>query len=513
MSLITRSATDLLSDLEARKLSSVELTKAYLDRIEKHDGAIKAFLLVDPGVALARAKEIDDRRAAGRPLGKLGGLPVAIKDVICTQGVKTTCASKILQNFVPPYDATVVKKLKAADAVLIGKTNMDEFAMGGSTENSAYFKTTNPWDTSRVPGGSSGGAAACLAAGMAPLSIGTDTGGSIRQPAAFCSVTGLKPTYGRVSRYGLVAFASSLDQIGPLGHSAEDCALLLEVLAGPDPLDSTSADLPAPEYSRTVNQPLQGLKLGLVREHFGPGLNSEIEAAVREAVKVYESLGAKVSEVSMPHSKYGIATYYIIAPSEASSNLARYDGVHYGYRTDEKQMLAELAAEQQKYEAEKNAKKLADLDTPLIRLYRKTRAEGFGPEVKRRIMLGTYTLSAGYYDAYYLKALKVRRLIRGEYDKAFEQVDFIVGPTTPSPAFKLGEKTDDPLSMYLEDLYTVTMNLAGIGGMSIPCGFTKSGLPIGLQLQCRPFDEERLLRAAAMFQRATDWHSKRPALG
>jgi aspartyl-tRNA(Asn)/glutamyl-tRNA(Gln) amidotransferase subunit A len=347
---------------------------------------------------------------------------------------------------------------------------------------------------------------------MAPLSIGTDTGGSIRQPAAFCGVTGLKPTYGRVSRYGLVAFASSLDQIGPLGHSAEDCALLLEVLAGHDPLDSTSAHLPVPEYSKTVKQPLSGLKLGLAREYFAAGLNSEIEAAVRDAIRAYESLGATVKEVAMPNTKYGIATYYIIAPSEASSNLARYDGVHYGYRTEEKTMLAELAAEQQRYEAEKSQKKLADLDTPLIRLYRRTRAEGFGSEVKRRIMLGTYTLSAGYYDAYYLKALKVRRLIRGDYDKAFDEVDFIVGPTTPSPAFKLGEKTDDPLSMYLEDLYTVTANLAGIGGISLPCGFTEAGLPIGLQMQCRPFDEERLLQAAAMYQRATDWHTKRPAL-
>jgi aspartyl-tRNA(Asn)/glutamyl-tRNA(Gln) amidotransferase subunit A len=513
MSLISRSAAELISDLGARKVSSVELTRAYLEQIRAHDGKIKAFLLVDPDAALARAKEIDDRRAAGKPVGRLGGLPVAIKDVICTQGVRTTCASKILQNFVPPYDATVVKRLKEADAVLIGKTNMDEFAMGGSNENSAYFKTTNPWDTTRVPGGSSGGSAACLAAGMAPLSIGTDTGGSIRQPAAFCSVTGLRTTYGRVSRYGLVAFASSLDQIGPMGHTAEDCAVLLEVLAGYDPLDSTSANLPVPEYSKTVNQPLKGLKLGLPREFFVAGLDGEIEAAVREALKVYQSLGATVRDVSMPHSKYGIATYYIIAPSEASSNLARYDGVHYGYRTDEKQMLAELESEQKKYEGARDAKKLADLDTPLIRLYRKTRAEGFGPEVKRRIMLGTYTLSAGYYDAYYLKALKVRRLIRGDYDKAFEQVDFIVGPTTPSPPFKIGEKTDDPLSMYLEDLYTVTTNLAGLGGISIPCGFTKSGLPIGLQLQSRPFDEERLLQAAAMYQRATDWHTRRPGLG
>src|SRR5262245_3120508 len=512
MSLISRSAAELLHDLESRKVSSAELTRAYLDQIQKHDSKVKAFLLVNPDAALARAKEIDDRRAAGKPVGKLGGLPVAIKDVICTQGVKTTCASKILQNFVPPYDATTVKKLKAADAVLIGKTNMDEFAMGGSTENSAYFKTSNPWDISRVPGGSSGGAAACVAAAMAPRSIGTDTGGPLRPPAACCVVTGIKPTYGRVSRYGLVAFASSLDQIAPLGRSAEDCALLLEVLAGHDPLDSTSANLTTPEYSKSVNQPLQGLKLGIAREYFVAGLDGEIEAAVRAAIKTYESLGATVKEVSMPNTKYGIATYYIIAPSEASSNLARYDGVHYGYRTEEKQMLAELADEQKGYEAEKNQKKLAELDTPLIRLYRKTRAEGFGPEVKRRIMLGTYTLSAGYYDAYYLKALKVRRLIRGDYDKAFEQVDFLVGPTTPSPAFKIGEKIDDPLSMYLEDLYTVPTNLAGLAGISVPCGFTKSGLPIGLQMQCRPFDEERLLQAAAMYQKATDWHTKRPGL-
>jgi aspartyl-tRNA(Asn)/glutamyl-tRNA(Gln) amidotransferase subunit A len=512
MSIFSRTAADLLRDLAARKVSSVELTKAYLDQIAAHDGKIRAFLHVDPDRVLAQAKAIDERRGRGEAVGKLGGLPVAIKDVICTKGQRTTCGSKMLENFVPPYDATVVEKLKAADAVLIGKTNMDEFAMGGSTENSAYFKTRNPWDTERVPGGSSGGAAACLAASMAPLSIGTDTGGSIRQPAAFCGVTGLKPTYGRVSRYGLVAFASSLDQIGPLGATAEDCALLLEVLAGHDPRDSTSANVPVPSYSATVNQPLKGLRLGLVKEFFVSGLNGEIEAAVREAVKVYEKLGATVEELSMPHSKYGIAVYYIIAPSEASSNLARYDGAHYGYRCDEKQMLAELAAEEQRLQAAGDKEGMADLDTPLIRMYRQTRAEGFGPEVMRRIMLGTYTLSAGYYDAYYLKALKVRRLIRGDYDAAFQKVDFIVGPTTPSPAFKVGEKTDDPLSMYLEDLYTVTTNLAGIGGISVPCGMTKSGLPIGLQLQCRPFDEERLLQAATMFQRDTDWHTRRPKL-
>jgi aspartyl-tRNA(Asn)/glutamyl-tRNA(Gln) amidotransferase subunit A len=509
MSLLQATAADLIASLRSGKVSSVEVTTAYLDQIAAHDGKIKAFLHVDRDAALAAARAIDDKRAAGQPLGKLAGLPVAIKDVICTQGVRTTCASKMLENFVPPYDATVVRKLKAADAVLIGKTNMDEFAMGGSTENSAFHPTHNPWDFARVPGGSSGGAAACLAASMAPLSIGTDTGGSIRQPAAFCGVSGLKPTYGRVSRFGLVAFASSLDQIGPMGHTAEDCALLLEVLAGHDPHDSTSANVPSPAYTEEIKKPLSGLKIGLVKEHFGKGLDSEIGAAVQAAVKVYESLGAQVKEVSLPHSGYGIATYYIIAPSEASSNLARYDGVHYGYRCDEKKMLADLAAEKEALEKAGDEPGLDKLDNALIRMYRQSRSEGFGPEVKRRIMLGTYTLSAGYYDAYYLKALKVRRLIRADYDAAFQEVDFIVGPTTPNPAFKIGEKTDDPLAMYLEDLYTVTTNLAGIPGMSIPCGFTASGLPIGLQLQGKPFDEAGLLRAAYAYQQKTDWHNRR----
>jgi aspartyl-tRNA(Asn)/glutamyl-tRNA(Gln) amidotransferase subunit A len=513
MSLLQSTAADLISSLRTGQVSSVELTTAYLDQIQSHDGQIQAFLHVDREAALAAAKAIDDKRAAGKTLGKLAGLPVAIKDVICTQGVRTTCASKMLENFVPPYDATVVTKLKQADAVLIGKTNMDEFAMGGSTENSAFHPTRNPWDIARVPGGSSGGAAACLAASMAPLSIGTDTGGSIRQPAAFCGVSGLKPTYGRVSRYGLVAFASSLDQIGPMGHTAEDCAILLEVLAGHDPKDSTSADIAAPSYSEQIKQPLAGLKIGIVKEHFGTGLDSEIGAAVQAAVKLYESLGAKVKEVSLPHSKYGIATYYIIAPSEASSNLARYDGVHYGYRCEEKSMLAELAAEKAVLEKANDQKGLRKLDNSLIRLYRQSRSEGFGAEVKRRIMLGTYTLSAGYYDAYYVKALKVRRLIRGDYDAAFKDVDFIAGPTTPSPAFKLGEKTDDPLAMYLEDLYTVVTNLAGIPGMSIPCGFTSSGLPIGLQLQGRPFEESLLLQAAHAYQQKSDFHNRRATVG
>jgi aspartyl-tRNA(Asn)/glutamyl-tRNA(Gln) amidotransferase subunit A len=384
--------------------------------------------------------------------------------------------------------------------------------MGGSTENSAFGATRNPWALDRIPGGSSGGSAACVAAQMAPLAVGTDTGGSIRQPAGLCGVTGLKPTYGCVSRYGLVAFASSLDQVGPLAATAEDAALLLEVIAGHDPRDSTSIDRPAPPYHREVRQPPAGLKIGLVREHFGAGLDGEVEAAVREAVRVYESLGATVKHVSLPHGKYAVATYYVIAPCEASSNLARYDGVHYGYRTDARTMIAELEAERRALAAAGDAESPAELDNALVRMYRRTRAEGFGPEVKRRIMLGTYALSAGYYDAYYLKALKVRRLIRQDYDRAFEEVDVIAGPVAPATAYKIGEKVDDPLAMYLFDLYTVGANLAGIGGISIPCGHGSGGLPIGLHLQAPPFEESRLLRAAHMFQQTTDWHRRRPAL-
>ena len=375
-----------------------------------------------------------------------------------------------------------------------------------STENSAFQLTRNPWDVERIPGGSSGGAAACVAAAMAPLSIGTDTGGSIRQPAALCGVSGMKPTYGRVSRYGLVAFASSLDQVGPLASNAEDLALLMEVLAGHDPLDSTSAPVDVPSYTATVQQPLEGLRVGWIPEQFRSGLDPEIEAATQEALDVYRSLGASVQEVALPHARYGIATYYIIAPCEASGNLARYDGVHYGYRTDEQSMLAELREQRQAAAAP------TDVESPLVRMYRKTRSEGFGSEVKRRIMLGTYALSKGYYDAYYLKAQKVRRLIRDDYDQAFQKVDVLLGPVTASPAFRIGEKTDDPLAMYLEDLYTVTANLAGIAGISIPCGFTSESLPIGLQLQASPFQEEKLLRASYMYQAATDWHSRRPEL-
>jgi aspartyl-tRNA(Asn)/glutamyl-tRNA(Gln) amidotransferase subunit A len=512
MTLAKQSARQLLQRLEAGEVSSVELTQAYLERIGAVEQHVGAFLRVDAERALRQAADVDAHRAQRKPLGRLAGLPVAVKDVLCDQGELTTCASRMLANFRPPYDATVVAKLKAADAVLLGRTNMDEFAMGGSTENSAFQKTHNPWDLERTPGGSSGGAAACVAAGMAPLSIGTDTGGSIRQPAGLCGVVGMKPTYGRVSRYGLVAFASSLDQVGPLAASVGDAALLLETIAGHDWRDSTSLDLPVPSFTATVDQPLPGLRIGWAREHFAEGLDPEVETTVRTALDVYESLGAKVKEISLPHGKYGVATYYVIAPSEASSNLARYDGVHFGYRTDELAMLTELAAERKQLEASRDRAGLAELDSALVRMYRRTRAEGFGPEVKRRIMLGTYALSAGYYDAYYLKALKVRRLIRQDFDRAFAQVDLIAGPITASPAFKLGEMSGDPLAMYLVDLYTVSANLAGIPGLCLPCGFTRSGLPIGLQLQAPPLEEARLLRGARMYEQATEWHQRRAPL-
>ena len=508
--LLDASAVELSERLARGEISSSEITAAYLDEIDRRDPKIQAFLCVDREAALARAAQIDDKRRRGEPVGRLAGLPVAIKDLLCTAGEPTTCGSRMLEGFRPPYDATVVARLKAADAVLIGKTNMDEFAMGGSNENSAFHVTRNPWDLDRVPGGSSGGAAAAVAAGMAPLSVGSDTGGSIRQPAGLCGVTGLKPTYGRVSRYGLVAFASSLDQIGPLARSAEDAAMLLEVLAGHDPLDSTSADRPTPPYTRTVRQPLAGLRLAVAEEHFASGLDAEVEAAVRRAIDVYRSLGAKIVDARLPHAKYGVATYYIIAPCEASSNLARYDGAHYGYRADEAKMLAELNAERAQLEKNRDERGLSQLDNALVRMYRRSRAEGFGAEVKRRIMLGTYALSAGYYEAYYLKALKVRRLIRQDFDRVFEQADLLIGPVTSTPAYRIGEKANDPLSMYLDDLYTVSANLAGLCGIAIPCGISSSGLPIGVQLQGPPFEEDRLLRAAHMFQVATDWSQRRP---
>jgi aspartyl-tRNA(Asn)/glutamyl-tRNA(Gln) amidotransferase subunit A len=509
MSLHEQTASSHLRALEAGQLTAVDLTQACLDRIDAADERVGAFLRVDKEGALQHAAAIDARRAQRQPIGALAGLPVAVKDNLCERGALTTCASRMLERFQSPYDATVIAKLRAADAVLIGRTNLDEFAMGGSTESSAFQTTRNPWDLERTPGGSSGGSAAAVAAGMAPLAIGSDTGGSIRQPAGLCGVVGMKPTYGRVSRYGLVAFASSLDQIGPFGQSVEDAARLLETIAGHDRLDSTSLDLPVPAYSQTVDQPLKNLRIGWVSEHFGPGLDGEVESTVRAALDVYKSLGATLHEISLPHSKYAVATYYVIAPSEASSNLARYDGVHYGYRTDEKEMLAELAADRKRLETAGDRAGLDGLDSALVRMYRRTRAEGFGLEVKRRVMLGTYALSAGYYDAYYLKALKVRRLIRQDFDRAFDHVDLLAGPITAAPAFKLGEMADDPLAMYLVDLYTVSANLAGLPGLCLPCGRSKQGLPIGLQLQAPALEEDRLFRGARMYERATSWHKQR----
>lgn len=482
--LAERPVRELKQLLDTGKLSSQELVKDCLQAISKRDGKIRAFLRLNEEEALAQAKAIDQKRSQGQPLGLLGGLPVGIKDNLCTKGLKTTCSSKILESFVPPYDATVIEKIQAADGVPLGKTNLDEFAMGSSTENSAFGPSSNPWDLERIPGGSSGGSAAAVAGGMVPLSLGSDTGGSIRQPASLCGINGLKPSYGRVSRFGLVAFASSLDQIGPFANDLFGTSLLLQATAGHDSRDSTSLDRPVPDYVGELDQPISGLRLGVAKEFFGAGLDPEVEKAVREALKVYESLGAKIVEVSLPSSAHAIATYYIVATAEASSNLARYDGMHYGHRTAQKGNL---------------------IDT-----YCKSRGEGFGAEVKRRIMLGTYTLSSGYIDAYYNKALKVRRLIHDDFEKAFALCDVVVGPTAPTPAFKKGEKSKDPLAMYLSDIYTISCNLAGIAGLSIPCGLTSQGLPIGLQLQSPPLSESKLLRAARMFENATSWHKKRP---
>ncbi|WP_298858831.1 Asp-tRNA(Asn)/Glu-tRNA(Gln) amidotransferase subunit GatA [uncultured Gimesia sp.] len=486
MSITSATASELLAKMNSGEISSEEITSACLEEINRREGSINAFLSVQQEAALEKAREVDQKRKSGKPLGKLAGIPVALKDNMCAEGVATTCASKMLENYIPPYDAHVVEKLKAADAVLIGKTNQDEFAMGSSTENSAFKTTTNPWNTAHAAGGSSGGSAAAVAAGFAPLALGSDTGGSIRQPASFCSVVGLKPTYGRVSRYGLVAFASSLDQIGPFARDVRDAALILETIAGKDQRDTTSLDAKVPEFTSNLEQPLQNLKVGYIEHLHEEGLHEDVKAATLQALDVYKSLGAELVPVTLPHAKYCVATYYIIAPSEASSNLARYDGVHYGYRSQ-------------------NFK-----DKDMIDMYATSRGEAFGAEVKRRIMLGTYALSSGYYDAYYLKALKVRRLIRNDFEQAFQNVDIIASPVTPTPAFKIGELVDDPLAMYLADIFTTSANLSGIPGISIPAGMSKNNLPIGLQLLAPPLEEERLLRAARMFERETDWHLKRP---
>lgn len=484
--MLDQTACQLLDALRQGAISAEDLTSRFLARLRQREPQIQAFLDVDDQGALAHARAIDARRKQGAPVGALAGLPVALKDVLCVRGRPTTCASKILQGFRPPYDAHVVERLRTADAVLIGKTNLDEFAMGSSTENSAYQVTRNPWDTTRIPGGSSGGSAAAVAAGETPLALGTDTGGSVRQPAALCGVVGLKPSYGRVSRYGLIAFGSSLDQVGPFGWTVSDVALLLEVIAGHDPRDSTSVNRPVPAYSKSVDQPLTALTIGVPKEYWAEGVDGEVTQAVRAALKVYEGLGATLKEVSLPHSKYALATYYLVAPAEASSNLARYDGVHFGHRSAN--------------------------HTSLIDMYKRSRGEGFGAEVKRRIMLGTHALSSGYKDAYYLKALRVRRMIRQDFDEALHECDVIAGPTTPTVAFRIKEKVSDPLTMYLADIYTVSANLAGLPGISLPCGFSAGGLPIGLQLQGKAFAEETLLRVARMYERATDWHTRRPAL-
>ena len=486
------SAQEILRLQSSGEVTAVEITRRAIASIESTQPTINAFTHVETEGALAAAERVDQKRRQGQPLGPLAGLPIAVKDVLCTADMPTTCSSNMLRNFRPPYDATVVEKLRAADAVIVGKTNMDEFAMGASTENSAFGVTRNPWDPARIPGGSSGGAAACVAAGSVPLSVGSDTGGSIRQPAALCGITGLKPTYGRVSRYGLIAFASSLDQVGPLAWSVEDVALLLQTLAGYEPRDSTSLDQPVPDYATALqSSDLRGLRIGLLRDGLNQeGVSESIRRAVLQAADVFRDAGAEIVDVSLPHDRYWVPTYYVIAPCEASSNLSRFDGAHYGHRTDQ-------------IDFEGN-------DGPLLSMYRRSREEGFGSEVKRRIMIGTYALSAGYYEAYYNKALKVRRLIRGDYDTAFDQADLLLGPVTPTPAFELGEKIDDPLQMYLCDLFTVGANLAGIPAISLPAGIDDSGVPLAVQLQAPALQESRLLFAGGAFQKATPHHQQRP---
>jgi aspartyl-tRNA(Asn)/glutamyl-tRNA(Gln) amidotransferase subunit A len=466
-------------------LTPEEVTEAYLARIDAHDGQVSAFLTVTRERALAAARAAGERHRQGRPLGPLDGVPIALKDVLCTRGIRTTCGSRILEPFVPPYDATVVARLEAAGAMVLGKANMDEFAMCSSTEHSAFRPTRNPWDLTRVPGGSSGGSAAAVAADLAAAALGTDTGGSIRQPAAFCGIVGLKPTYGRVSRYGLVAFASSLDQIGPLTKDVRDAALVLGVIAGRDPLDSTSVDVPVPDYAARLEESISSLRIGITADAFSSGIDRDIEVAVREAIDVLKGLGIAVETVSLPTTAYALAAYYLIAPAEASSNLARYDGVKYGLRAPGGRDLIDMSG--------------------------RTRAAGFGAEVRRRIMLGTYALSAGYYEAYYGKAQKVRTLVQRDFEAAFARVDVIVGPTTPNVAFRLGEK-EDPLSMYLNDTFTVPANLAGLPGISVPCGLSRDGLPIGLHFVGRAFDEPTVLRLAHAYEHASPWRTRKPPM-
>ena len=478
-----KSLSELAAGLRAGEFTSEALTRHFLDRIKQFDGELNSVVTITEEQALQAAREADKRIAAG-DAGPLTGIPFLHKDIFCTDGVRTSCGSRMLDNFDAPYDATVSEKLNKAGAVMLGKTNMDEFAMGSSNETSFYGPVKNPWDRERVPGGSSGGSAAAVAARLAPIATGTDTGGSIRQPAALCGITGLKPTYGRVSRYGMIAFASSLDQAGPFAASAEDAAVLLQAISGFDPRDSTSIDRPVDDYTGGLEQDLDGLVIGLPKEFFDEGLDAEVRASMEAAVEEYKKLGATVKDISLPNSGLSVPVYYVVAPAECSSNLSRMDGVRFGHRCDDPK----------------------DLDD----LYTRSRGEGFGAEVKRRIMIGTYALSAGYYDAYYLKAQQIRRLIRDDFVKAFEEVDVIMGPTAPTTAFKLGEKSDDPVTMYLSDIYTIAVNLAGLPGMSIPAGQV-NGLPVGLQLIGNYFDEGRLLNVAHRYQQVTDWHTQRPA--
>ena len=485
MSLYEKPAHVLHDMLARSEISARELTEDVLSRMDAVEGDVGAYLLETREGALAQADAVDAKRAAGEKIPFLAGIPGAVKDNICTIGVRTTAASKILEPFVPPYDATVMTKLHAADAVILGKTNLDEFAMGGSTEHSAFQPTHNPWDTARVPGGSSGGSAAAVASGTAIWALGSDTGGSIRQPASFCGIVGLKPTYGRVSRYGLMAYASSLDQIGPLTRDVTDAAHLLNVIAGHDPMDSTASRANVPDYTQALRADVKGLKIGLPKEYFIDGMDQEVEASVRKAIADMEAMGAEVREISLPHTDYAVSTYYLIAPAEAATNLERYDGVSYGARVD--------------------GEDLVDMMT-------RTRTEKFGAEVKRRILIGNYALSAGYYDAYYLKALKVRTLIQQDFTRAFEQVDVVMTPTAPTPAYRIGEMTS-PLQMYLQDISTVPLNLAGLPGISVPCGFTAAGLPIGLQIIGRPLAEETILRAAFAYEQGHDFHTKMAPIG
>lgn len=486
MDIIGKTIRELSSMLAKKEVSSKELTKAYLSRIDSVEAKVNAFITLSADEAMKAAEEADKKLARGIGLTRLTGIPISVKDIFCTKGIRTTCASKILENFIPPYESTVTRKLREAGAVILGKNNMDEFAMGSSTENSAYKKTKNPWALDRVPGGSSGGSAAAVAAGESAASVGTDTGGSIRQPASCCGIVGMKPTYGRVSRYGMIAFASSLDQAGPLTLDVEDSAIMLNAISGYDEFDSTSVNMNVPNFCESLIPNMKGLKVGIPKEYFIEGVDKEVEKSVNGALDNLKRLGAELVSVSLPHTEYAVSVYYLVATAEASSNLARFDGVKYGLRVNG--------------------------TGSLIDMYKETRAAGFGSEVKRRIMLGTYSLSAGYYDAYYKKASEVRTLIKNDFDNAFKACDVIATPTAPTAAFKIGERIEDPLTMYLSDIFTISCNLAGIPGISVPCGFTGSGLPIGLQILGRPFDEGMVLRAAYAYEQSAKWKDKRAAL-